>query len=63
MIGDASLFKRADMIETGWTVIQPILDAWAAGRGGALDRYAAGSEGPLAAEDMIRGDGRVWRPF
>jgi glucose-6-phosphate 1-dehydrogenase len=45
MIGDASLFKRADMIEAGWAVIQPILDAWAAGRGGELHRYAAGSNG------------------
>ncbi len=63
MIGDASLFKRADMIEAGWAVIQPILDAWAAGRGGELDRYAAGSEGPRAADDMIHTGGRAWRPF
>jgi len=34
MVGDASLFKRADMIEAGWAVIQPILDAWAARKGG-----------------------------
>ena len=63
MLGDRSLFKRADMIEAGWSVIQPILDAWAAGRGGELDRYGAGSEGPQAAEDMIHTGGRAWRPF
>jgi glucose-6-phosphate 1-dehydrogenase len=63
MIGDASLFKRADMIEAGWAVVQPILDAWAAGRGGELDRYAAGSEGPPSADDLIRRDGRAWRPL
>jgi glucose-6-phosphate 1-dehydrogenase len=63
MVGDASLFKRADMIEAGWAVIQPILDAWAAGKGGELDLYPAGSEGPRAADDMIRIDGRAWRPF
>jgi glucose-6-phosphate 1-dehydrogenase len=61
MIGDSTLFKRADMIEAGWAVIQPILDAWAAGRGGALHPYAAGSEGPAAAADMIRRGGRAWR--
>src|SRR5262249_18525422 len=46
MIGDASLFKRADMIEAGWAVIQPILDAWTAGRGDELRFYPAGSQGP-----------------
>jgi glucose-6-phosphate 1-dehydrogenase len=61
MIGDSTLFKRADMIEAGWAVIQPILDAWAGGRGGALHPYTAGSEGPAAATDMIRRGGRAWR--
>jgi glucose-6-phosphate 1-dehydrogenase len=51
------------MIEAGWAAIQPILDAWAAGKGGELDLYAAGSEGPQAADDLIRIDGRAWRPF
>ncbi len=61
MIGDSTLFKRADMIEAGWAVIQPILDAWAEGRGGELYPYMAGSEGPLAADEMIQRDGRAWR--
>ena len=29
MIGDATLFQRADNIEAGWRAVQPILDAWA----------------------------------
>jgi glucose-6-phosphate 1-dehydrogenase len=61
MIGDLSLFKRADMIEAGWAIVQPILDAWAAGRGGDLHEYAAGSDGPAAADEMMRRDGRRWR--
>jgi len=61
MIGDSSLFKRADMIEAGWAVIQPVLNAWAVGRGGELHPYPAGSEGPIAADEMIRRDGRAWR--
>ncbi len=32
MIGDATLFKRADNIEAGWRVVQPVLDAWAKDR-------------------------------
>ena len=29
MIGDATLFQRADNVEAGWQAVQPILDAWA----------------------------------
>jgi glucose-6-phosphate 1-dehydrogenase len=63
MIGDSSLFKRADMVEAGWAVVQPILDAWAAGRGGDLHEYPAGTDGPVAAEEIMRRDGRHWRPL
>jgi glucose-6-phosphate 1-dehydrogenase len=51
------------MIEAGWAVIQPILDAWAAGRGGSLHEYQPGSDGPEAADELIRRDGRTWRPL
>jgi glucose-6-phosphate 1-dehydrogenase len=61
MIGDASLFKRADMIEAGWAVVQPILDAWHEGSGGDVDTYTAGSEGPPAADEIMQRDGRSWR--
>jgi glucose-6-phosphate 1-dehydrogenase len=61
MIGDSSLFKRADIIEAGWAVVQPILDAWGAGRGGELHPYTAGSDGPPAADDLIQRDRRAWR--
>lgn len=30
---------------------------------GKLHRYVASSDGPRAADDMIRIDGRAWRPF
>lgn len=30
MQGDATLFQRADRVEAGWTVMQPILDVWQA---------------------------------
>jgi glucose-6-phosphate 1-dehydrogenase len=63
IIGDPSLFKRADMIEAGWAVVQPILDAWAMGRGGNLYEYQPGSDGPEAADDLIRRDGRSWSPL
>jgi glucose-6-phosphate 1-dehydrogenase len=61
MIGDRSLFKRADMIEAGWSIIQPILDAWGSDRGGALYEYSAGTDGPEAADSLIRHQHRAWR--
>ena len=30
MVGDATLFQRADMVEAGWSVVSPILDVWKA---------------------------------
>ena len=30
MIGDATLFQRADMVEAGWGVVEPVLDVWKA---------------------------------
>jgi glucose-6-phosphate 1-dehydrogenase len=62
MIGDATLFQRADNIEAGWRVVQPILDAWREGRDCAdLAWYAAGSEGPREADELLARDGRAWR--
>jgi glucose-6-phosphate 1-dehydrogenase len=61
MIGDSSLFKRADMIESGWAIIQPILEAWASGSGGDLHQYPAGSDGPVAAHEIMHHDRRRWR--
>src|SRR5215831_12321118 len=63
MIGDASLFKRADMIEGGWAIIQPILNAWESGRGGDLYEYSAGTDGPNAADELMLRGHRRWRPI
>src|SRR5260370_18380185 len=30
MIGDATLFQRADMVEAGWAICTPPLDVWKA---------------------------------
>jgi glucose-6-phosphate 1-dehydrogenase len=48
MIGDATLFQRADNVEAGWQAVQPILDAWAATRPTDFPNYAAGTAGPAA---------------
>jgi glucose-6-phosphate 1-dehydrogenase len=62
MIGDQTLFMRADMVEQGWRIVQPVLDAWAAEKAG-LSEYDSGGDGPTAADELLARDGeRTWRP-
>ncbi len=61
MRGDQTLFTRADEIEAEWAIITPIEDAWAQLPRPQFPNYAAGSEGPKAADDLIAGDTRVWQ--
>jgi glucose-6-phosphate 1-dehydrogenase len=61
MTGDATLFQRADNIESGWSVVQPILDDWATNAGKALASYPAGSQGPAEADELLARDGHAWR--
>lgn len=61
MIGDPTLFMRADMVEQSWRIVQPVLDAWASELP-QFPNYASGSDGPRSADDLLTGDsGRVWR--
>ncbi|HEU4439012.1 MAG TPA: glucose-6-phosphate dehydrogenase [Methylomirabilota bacterium] len=63
MIGDATLFQRADNVEAGWRAVQPILDAWAGTPPRDFPNYVAGSTGPAAADELLARDGRAWRPL
>jgi hypothetical protein len=45
MIGDQTLFQRADMVEAGWSLIQPILDVWSALPARNFPNYKSGSWG------------------
>jgi len=62
MIGDQTLFMRADMVEQGWRIVQPVLDAWAAEKAD-FPNYKSGDDGPDASDALLAGDGgRSWRP-
>ncbi len=65
MMGDPTLFQRADMVEATWRVVQPILDCWEVTNPRHFPNYASGSDGPTAAEALIRKDSshRSWRPL
>jgi glucose-6-phosphate 1-dehydrogenase len=61
MIGDATLFQRADMVEAGWSVVDPILDVWTALPPRKFPNYAAGTWGPKDADELLERDERQWR--
>jgi glucose-6-phosphate 1-dehydrogenase len=60
MMGDGTLFQRADSIEGSWAVVQPLLDAW---HQGEPEAYAAGSSGPAGADALLAREGRRWQPL
>jgi glucose-6-phosphate 1-dehydrogenase len=61
MIGDATLFQRADMVEAGWTVIDPVLDVWKALPPRKFPNYASGTWGPMESDQLLEADNRQWR--
>ena len=60
MIGDSTLFATAGFVESGWRVVQPVIDAWQQDEG-APAVYASGGQGPDAADALLHRDGRAWR--
>jgi glucose-6-phosphate 1-dehydrogenase len=60
MLGDSTLYARRDMVERGWEIVTPVLEAW---KVPAQDfpNYEAGSWGPQAAFELIERDSREWR--
>jgi len=60
MVGDATLFQRADQVEAGWAVVDPIQKAWKEGAPPEFPNYASGSWGPQEADDLLERDGREW---
>lgn len=60
MIGDTTLFMRADQSLTAWQLLAPVLDTWENVPSADFPNYAAGSWGPEPAEALIARDGRSW---
>jgi glucose-6-phosphate 1-dehydrogenase len=61
MIGDQTLFSRGEDIEAGWAAVMPFLDVLAGG--GVVEPYAAGTDGPQGAADLLAREGRAWGPL
>ncbi len=60
MIGDATLFMRADQVEAAWKFLMPILEVWTDNPAPDFPNYSAGSWGPEPAESLIARDGNNW---
>src|SRR5262245_19522224 len=61
MLGDQSLFTRADEVEAAWSIVTPIHDAWLDMPAPTFPNYAAGTWGPEDADELIQRDERHWR--
>jgi glucose-6-phosphate 1-dehydrogenase len=61
MLGDPTLFARADEVSAAWKFITPIHEAWAAGPPPEFPNYPAGTWGPAQSSAMLARDGRTWR--
>jgi glucose-6-phosphate 1-dehydrogenase len=61
MRGDATLFIRADEAEAQWRLITPIIEAWSQEPPPHLPNYAAGTDGPAAADELLARNGHRWR--
>jgi glucose-6-phosphate 1-dehydrogenase len=60
LLGDATLFTRADEVDEQWALVDSIVSTWQRQRT-AFPNYEAGTWGPRAAEELIGRDGREWR--
>jgi glucose-6-phosphate 1-dehydrogenase len=59
MLGDPTLFIRADETERAWAILDPVIRAWAQSK--EISFYPAGTWGPPEAEELLARDGRRWR--
>lgn len=60
MRGDPTFFARADEIEAAWEIVEPVIKKWEAEKSTDVPNYAAGSSGPVAADELLARDGRRW---
>jgi glucose-6-phosphate 1-dehydrogenase len=60
MLGDATLFIRRDEVETAWQIVDSIRKGWEGKSLSNREFYAAGTWGPVAADDLLAQSGHVW---
>jgi glucose-6-phosphate 1-dehydrogenase len=58
--GDATLFIRSDEVEAAWQIVDAIRAGWENQPLTNREFYAAGTWGPVAADDLLAQAGHVW---
>ncbi len=58
--GDATLFIRRDEVETAWQIVDSIRKGWDGKPLTNREFYAAGTWGPIAADDLLAQGGHAW---
>jgi glucose-6-phosphate 1-dehydrogenase len=62
MLGDQTLFTRADEVEAAWRVVTPALSAWDSPTDPTtIPTYEAGTWQPRSVEELLNCDRRQWR--
>ncbi len=61
MLGDGTLFAHRDGVEATWSLLTPVLEAWAANKPADFPNYASGTWGPKAADELLAREGHTWR--
>lgn len=61
ILGDSTLFARADEVEHSWEIMTPILDYWEKNPPKDFPNYQSGTWGPECADKMMEKDKRKWR--
>lgn len=60
MRGEQTLFARGDWVETAWSIVDPLIRHWQTEPTADFPNYAAGTDGPAAAAELLAQDGREW---
>jgi len=58
LIGDGTLFSRADEVEMSWEIVEPILDAWK--NKVSIDRYRAGTWDVPGMDELTKDCEGAW---
>jgi len=61
MLGDSTLYTRADEVEHAWRFVDSIIAGWQQAPPPEFPNYAAGSWGPAEADRLMEGTGAKWR--
>lgn len=60
MIGDSTLFARADEVLASWKLVTPVLEHWHNTKS-TFPNYASGTWGPIESDQMLAKNGHQWR--